>query len=305
LEEGAKLYLEHFLKRKKRLRTGEQQPPGSSQQNQMSMPGGQSGGQNPHAWVETPKPWRTLPMAGATVVPKPPPQKIIPQPHRQPTVLANNQRVVSPRKKKKGHLNTQSKRAAKTSTKAEGREVAALQFTIAQLRENLQQKDKEIKVMKEMLKQIGLSAIDQYKTEIDALKEQLKNSKPIEIIDIELSSGDDSLEGKPPSKRRKSNLAIALKQTHQVVKVKEEAIQRAAAAEASVEAARREEEAVEATLRDVQEDLEDANEVVAQQTLTTDIWQGRFDEVFELAHAAGVDGKTLSEIRFRPLSNGS
>ena len=56
--------------------------------------------------------------------------------------------------------------------------------------------------------------------------------------------------------------------------------------------ARREKDAAEASLRDVQEDLEDSNELVTQQTLTTDIWQGRFDELFELARAAGVDGNT-------------
>jgi hypothetical protein len=63
---------------------------------------------------------------------------------------------------------------------------------------------------------------------------------------------------------------------------------------------------VEASLRDVQEDLEDANELVGQQTLTTtDIWQGRFDELFELDREAGVDGNMLSDIRYRPLSRGS
>ena len=87
--------------------------------------------------------------------------------------------------------------------------------------------------------------------------------------------------------------------------VKQEAIQRAAAADATAEMGRLEKDAVEASLRGVQEDLEDANEVVTQQTLATDIWQGRFDEIFELARAAGVDGKTLSEIRDRPLSSGS
>jgi hypothetical protein len=50
--------------------------------------------------------------------------------------------------------------------------------------------------------------------------------------------------------------------------VKEEAIQRAAAADATAEMARLEKDAVyvEASLRVVQEDLEDANEVVAQET---------------------------------------
>ena len=56
--------------------------------------------------------------------------------------------------------------------------------------------------------------------------------------------------------------------------------------------------------QDVEEDLEDANILVTQQAVATDVWQGRFDELFELARAAGVDGKILSEIRYRPLSNG-
>jgi hypothetical protein len=51
--------------------------------------------------------------------------------------------------------------------------------------------------------------------------------------------------------------------------------------------------------------LEEANELTGQQTLATDIWQGRFDEVFELARAAGVDANRLFEIRNRPLSSGS
>jgi chromosome segregation ATPase len=241
------------------------------------------------------------------------------------------------------------------------------------------------------------STIAQDRKEIISLKEQLKNSRPIETVDLtneierSTSSDEDSHEEVPPSKRRRmeSNLAIALEQSQQMVavkeeaiqrataaeanaetarqekhaveaslrnveeqsqqivsikheaiqravaaeanveaarrekasveaslrtvkeqsqqmvKVKEEAIQRAAAAEANAETARLEKDAVEASLRDVQEDLEDVNEVVTQQTLTTDIWQGRFDEVFELAREAGVDGKRLSEIRYRPLSSGS
>ena len=55
---------------------------------------------------------------------------------------------------------------------------------------------------------------------------------------------------------------------------------------------------------DVQEDLEDSRELVTQQTLFTNIWQDRFDEVFELARAAGVDGNRLSEIRNRTTSSG-
>jgi hypothetical protein len=63
--------------------------------------------------------------------------------------------------------------------------------------------------------------------------------------------------------------------------------------------------AVKASLMNVQEDLEDSNKLVTQLTLATDIWQGRFDEVSELARApVPVDENELLEIRNRPLSSG-
>ena len=226
------------------------------------------------------------------------------------------------------------------NTAAMETEVEHLKSTIAQLQSKIAEQDKELASTKDIFNKIGdmvngrhggtttnpsndsmpdreterlQSENERYKQEIDSLKEQLKNSKPIETVDltneIEPASsggGEDSNEEEPPSKRRrtKSNLAVALEQTQQMVKVKEEAKERAAVAEANVASARREKDAVEASLRDVQEDLEDSTELVTQQALTTDIWQGRFDELFELARAAGVDGNTLSEIRYRPLSSG-
>ena len=160
------------------------------------------------------------------------------------------------------------------------------------------------------------SEIERYKQENHSLKEKLKNSRPIETIDLtneiepassssSSSDGDDSSEEEPPSKRRrmKSNLAVALEVTQQMVKVKEEK-KRVTVAEANVASARREKDAAEASLRDVQEDLEDSEELVTQQAVATNILQGRIDELCELARAAGVDGNTLSEIRYRPLSSG-
>jgi hypothetical protein len=149
------------------------------------------------------------------------------------------------------------------------------------------------------------SVIDHYKTEIDSLKEQLKNSKPIETVDltneVEPSSAteDISNDEEPPSKRRrtKSNLANALEQSQQMVAVKEEAVQRAAAAEANAETARREKDAVEASLRNVQEDLEIQQETTEQVAVTLDTWQSRFDAVCGLAEAAGVDAAVLRSIR--------
>ena len=163
-------------------------------------------------------------------------------------------------------------------------------------------------------------AIDQYKKENDSLKKQLKKlrSRPIDLIDLthanDIEEGTSSSEEgsnpcEPPSKRHrtksKSNLAGAWEQNQQMVAVKVEANQRAAVAEAHLEVVRREKNDLEASLREMQADLQDANELTGQQTLATDIWQGRFDEVFELARAAGVDANRLFEIRNRPLSSGS
>ena len=145
----------------------------------------------------------------------------------------------------------------------------------------------------------------QYQNAIDSLKEQLKNSRPIETVDLtnevdpSTATEDDSNHEEPPSKRRrtKSNLANALEQSQQMVAVKEEAVQRAAAAEANAETARREKDAVEASLRDVQEDLEIQQETTEQVAVTLDTWQSRFDAVCGVAEAHGVDAAVLRSIR--------
>ena len=59
--------------------------------------------------------------------------------------------------------------------------------------------------------------------------------------------------------------------------------------------------AVKKEMEDSKEDLEDANELVQQQTLTVDVWQSRFDE---LAKEPGLDVQKINEIRNRPLSSG-
>ena len=59
--------------------------------------------------------------------------------------------------------------------------------------------------------------------------------------------------------------------------------------------------AVKKEMEDTKEDLEDANELVQQQTLTVDVWQSRFDE---LAKEPGLDAQKINEIRNRPLSSG-
>ena len=89
-----------------------------------------------------------------------------------------------------------------------------------------------------------------------------------------------------------------------MVQVKQEKI----AAETSLENVRGEKEAVEANLRETAEDLEDANELVEQQARTTDIWQGRFDELVVLMESTAgqqVDGAAIAAIRNRSLTTGS
>lgn len=53
----------------------------------------------------------------------------------------------------------------------------------------------------------------------------------------------------------------------------------------------------------LQEDLEDTNETLSMQLRATDIWQGKFDEVYTMAKTAGVDIVLLNEIRDRALTN--
>mmetsp|Transcript_16863 Transcript_16863/g.28092 ORF Transcript_16863/g.28092 Transcript_16863/m.28092 type:complete len:83 (+) Transcript_16863:386-634(+) len=57
-------------------------------------------------------------------------------------------------------------------------------------------------------------------------------------------------------------------------------------------------------LKETKQDLEDAIELVKQQTPTTDIWQGRFDEVVKLALEAGANSETINDIRYRSTSAG-
>ena len=59
-------------------------------------------------------------------------------------------------------------------------------------------------------------------------------------------------------------------------------------------------------MEEVKDDLEDSNELAGQLTLTTNIWQGRFDELVSLVQAGGqVDGAMITQIRNRSLASGS
>jgi len=51
--------------------------------------------------------------------------------------------------------------------------------------------------------------------------------------------------------------------------------------------------AAEEALFEAKEDIEDVNELVQQQAVFTDKWQGKFDDVAKLAQEAGVDINTI------------
>jgi Ran GTPase-activating protein (RanGAP) involved in mRNA processing and transport len=88
----------------------------------------------------------------------------------------------------------------------------------------------------------------------------------------------------------KSNLAIMHEHNQKLVQVKQEKT----VIEENLRTAK-------GDLQDTREDLEDANELVVQQTLFTDIWQSKFDELAALV-ADKVDGATLAAIRNRKFS---
>ena len=117
------------------------------------------------------------------------------------------------------------------------------------------------------------------------------------IIDpIDLTTEEDT---EPPNKRArleeetpKSALALQHEQNQQysqrLVQVKQE------------------KNAAEANLQDVREELEDSEELIGQQAVATNIWQGRFDElVSHLESGQEVDGASIAAIRNRSLASGS
>ena len=62
---------------------------------------------------------------------------------------------------------------------------------------------------------------------------------------------------------------------------------------------KREQEETRATLEDLREDLEIANETITHQMVFTDAWQSKFDDLKALAEAAGVDGAAIAAIKDR------
>jgi hypothetical protein len=89
-------------------------------------------------------------------------------------------------------------------------------------------------------------------------------------------------------------------QNQKMVQIKQENV----TTKMALESIRGEKNVVEADLKEVKEDLEDEKELVGQMSLTTDIWQGRFDELVALVESGNADGASINAIRNKPLASG-
>ena len=90
----------------------------------------------------------------------------------------------------------------------------------------------------------------------------------------------------------KSNPTNLHEQNKKLVQVKEEKN----TAEAALKSVLEEQEAAEADFEEVMENLRDANDLVQQQYLAQDIWQGRFDELVSLVGSGQVVGEIISAV---------
>ena len=139
-------------------------------------------------------------------------------------------------------------------------------------------KEEEIAMLRAKLKTLE-EVITTKDEEIASLKESLKNSKPIDVIDLT----DDTTSSKlsQTEDTPKSALALQHEQNQKMAKVKEEKI------------------AAETALEDVREDLEDNQEDMGRQVLFTNFLQSKIDELAALAEAAGADRARVAEIKGR------
>ena len=162
--------------------------------------------------------------------------------------------------------------------------VEAVPSASAAKSENLSRsaKEEEIAILQAKLKKAVEEVITSKDEEIASLKESLKNSKPIDVIDL-----TDTTSSKLPRTENtpKSALAIQHEQNQKMVKVKEEKI------------------AAETALEDVREDLEDNQEDMGRQVLFTNFLQSKIDELAALAEAAGADRARVAEIKGRSYSS--
>lgn len=158
-------------------------------------------------------------------------------------------------------------------------------------------------IMNNTVKELN-SVVARKEKVVASLTNQLQKFEQVEMIDSarglkqskrsSRDEGESAAKEENPSKRhhtKSKGKDLSHFLSLQMVKLKEEADQRTVKIR----------EEAEQRVASADEDLEYANELLTQQIVATNTWQGRFDELFESASAAGVDRKKLSEIRYRPL----
>ena len=97
--------------------------------------------------------------------------------------------------------------------------------------------------------------------------------------------------------REKDAVEATLRDVQEEVKRLQSEIERYKKENDSLKAIRREKDAVEASLSDVKEDLDIQHDTTNQMLVTLGWWHRRFDKLSALAEAAGVDAAVLKSIR--------
>ena len=108
------------------------------------------------------------------------------------------------------------------------------------------------------------------------MQTELKNSKPtIETVDLTAEdAGPSNKRARTAESAPKSNLAILHEQGKKMTGVKKEKND----TETKLNSVQHEKQALESNLEEASDNLEDAQEMRDHLALSTDIWQGRFDE---------------------------
>jgi hypothetical protein len=164
---------------------------------------------------------------------------------------------------------------------------AAKDERILTLETTLERRDQE-RAMKDKDILAIVSTLRSKDQKITDLEDALRNSKPIDVVDL-ISDGrvdctNESTD--PPSKRpRMEHEEVHPKSFLQsIVRVKEER------------------QAAVTALADVRDDLDIEKDTVTQQEIFLTAWMNKFDELADIARNAGVDGAVMKSIRDRSVS---
>ena len=171
--------------------------------------------------------------------------------------------------------------------RANKKAAAAKDERILTLETILERKDQELALKEKDILAI-LSTLKSNDEKIANLEAALKNSKPIDVVDL-ISDGNLDYTNEspgPPSKRpRMEHEEVHPKSFLQsIVRVKEER------------------QVAETALADVRDDLDIEKDTITQQEIFLTSWMKKFDDLADIAQNAGVDGAVMKSIRDRSVS---